>query len=153
MRVGLPQFSTLVFYLGAAHVSFEDKTLTCRDCGTAFIFTAGEQEFYAQKGFDNEPTRCRHCRQLRKAQRTDSYSDRASSGSSYSARSQSSGSYSAGVNNGFQRERIRHETVCSQCGRLTTVPFIPRGDRPVYCNECFSQQRASRTATRGYNRY
>src|SRR5262245_42087880 len=47
-------------------MSYADKTLTCRDCGTQFVFTAGEQEFYAQKGFTNEPTRCPSCRQARK---------------------------------------------------------------------------------------
>jgi len=46
---------------------YQDKTLTCRDCGEEFVFTAGEQEFYAEKGFENEPTRCRSCRQAKKA--------------------------------------------------------------------------------------
>ena len=45
---------------------FEDKTLVCKDCGAEFVFTAGEQEFYAEKGFQNEPTRCKACRQARK---------------------------------------------------------------------------------------
>ena len=45
---------------------YEDKTLTCRDCGQEFVFTAGEQEFYAEKGFTNEPTRCKDCRNARK---------------------------------------------------------------------------------------
>ena len=48
---------------------YEDKTLVCRDCGQEFVFTAGEQEFYAEKGFQNEPTRCKACRQARKASR------------------------------------------------------------------------------------
>ena len=48
-------------------MSYADKTITCRDCGQSFVFTAGEQEFYAQKGFTNEPTRCPSCRQARKA--------------------------------------------------------------------------------------
>ncbi len=45
---------------------FEDKTLVCKDCGNEFVFTAGEQEFYAEKGFTNEPQRCRDCRVKRK---------------------------------------------------------------------------------------
>jgi len=45
---------------------YEDKTLICKDCGNEFVFTAGEQEFYAQKGFMNEPQRCKECRQKRK---------------------------------------------------------------------------------------
>ena len=48
---------------------FEDKTLICRDCGKEFIFTAGEQEFYAEKGFQNDPVRCKACRDARKIAR------------------------------------------------------------------------------------
>ncbi len=48
---------------------YEDKTLICKDCGKEFIFTAGEQEFYAEKGFTNEPQRCKNCRDARKASR------------------------------------------------------------------------------------
>ncbi len=92
---------------------YEDKTLVCRDCGKEFIFSAGEQEFYAEKGFENEPTRCRECRQARKANRP-----------------------AAGA------PREMHEAVCAQCGKPTQVPFIPRDDRPVYCSECFAERRA-----------
>ena len=46
---------------------YEDKTLICKDCGQEFVFTAGEQEFYASKGFENEPQRCKPCRDKRKA--------------------------------------------------------------------------------------
>ncbi|MBP0954904.1 MAG: zinc-ribbon domain containing protein [Oscillospiraceae bacterium] len=49
---------------------YEDKTLVCKDCGQEFVFTAGEQEFYAEKGFENEPQRCKSCRQARKAAKT-----------------------------------------------------------------------------------
>lgn len=45
---------------------YEDKTLVCKDCGNEFVFTAGEQAFYAEKGFENEPQRCRDCRAARK---------------------------------------------------------------------------------------
>lgn len=45
---------------------YEDKTLVCKDCGKEFVFTAGEQEFYASKGFENEPQRCKECRDARK---------------------------------------------------------------------------------------
>ncbi len=47
----------------------EDKTLVCQDCGQEFVFTAGEQAFYQEKGFGNEPKRCKACRDKRKAQR------------------------------------------------------------------------------------
>ena len=46
---------------------FQDKTLKCKECGADFVFTAGEQEFYAQKGFQNEPQRCKACRDARKS--------------------------------------------------------------------------------------
>jgi CxxC-x17-CxxC domain-containing protein len=145
-------------------VSFVDKTLTCRDCGTEFTFTAGEQEFYAQKGFDNAPTRCQNCRRARKSQRNDSYgSERAYGGGGGGYNSYGNGGGYGGGGSYAQRERVQHETTCSQCGRTTTVPFVPRGDRPVYCNDCFSQQRGSRGGGGGgysrggggggYNRY
>ena len=92
---------------------FEDKTLVCRDCGKEFVFTAGEQAFYAEKGFQNEPTRCKSCRDARKASRA--------------------------TNNGEAREM--YETVCAKCGRPTRVPFIPKNDRPIYCSECFAAHR------------
>ncbi len=125
-------------------MSFEDKTLTCRDCGTEFIFTAGEQEFYAQKGFENEPTRCRSCRQARKQDRNGggrgSYSSRDSYGSgSYGGGNSYGGGYSSD-----RGQREMHTTTCSSCGREAQVPFIPRGDKPVYCSDCFQSQRPAR---------
>ncbi len=103
-------------------ISMQDKTLTCRDCGREFTFTASEQEFYAQKGFTNEPGRCPECRAARKSQRGE-------------------GGYSSG--NGYaRREREMFPAVCAQCGKDTMVPFEPRNDRPVYCSDCFSAQRS-----------
>lgn len=102
-------------------INMQDKTLTCRDCSREFIFTAGEQEFYAQKGFTNEPSRCPECRSANKASR--------------------GGGYSSG---GFERrEREMFPAVCAQCGKDTQVPFQPSGDKPVYCSDCFSAQRSS----------
>lgn len=46
---------------------FLDKTIVCRDCGVGFVFSAGEQEFFAAHGLENEPRRCKHCRETRKA--------------------------------------------------------------------------------------
>ena len=119
-------------------MSYADKTLACRDCGNEFIFTAGEQEFYAQKGFTNEPTRCPSCRQARKAGGSrggygrDSYDDR----DSYGRRD----GYSSGYGRG---ERELHSATCASCGKEAQVPFVPRGDKPVYCSDCFRQQRQS----------
>ncbi len=101
----------------------QDKTLTCRDCGREFVFTVGEQEFFAQKGFTNEPSRCPECRAANKANR-------------------GGGGYSSG--GGYERrERQMFPAVCAQCGKETMVPFQPSGDKPVYCSDCFAAQRSS----------
>jgi CxxC-x17-CxxC domain-containing protein len=88
----------------------EDKNLTCKDCGLQFLFSVRDQQFYAEKGFENEPQRCRDCRTQRKTTR--------------------SAAPSAG-------SREMFDAVCAQCGAQTTVPFKPRGDRPVYCRTCY----------------
>ncbi len=96
-----------------------DKTLSCVECSSDFTFTVGEQEFFASKGFTNEPSRCPQCRAAR--------------------RSQQGGSGGSGGFGGAPREM--HPAVCAQCGSDTMVPFRPRGDRPVYCSDCFSSMR------------
>ena len=95
-------------------MSFQDKTLTCRDCGQEFIWTAGEQEFYASRGLQNAPSRCP----------TDRAARRAGGG----------GGYARG-------EREMFTAICSNCGKEARVPFQPRGDKPVYCSDCFEQRR------------
>ena len=135
-------------------MSYADKTLTCRDCGTQFVFTAGEQEFYAQKGFTNEPGRCPACRQSRKqtgGRGGGGYSDRDSYGGGYSDRDSYGGGYGGGGNRrggggggrGYGGERELHSVTCASCGKEAKVPFVPRGDKPVYCDDCFQQQRRS----------
>lgn len=108
-------------------MSFTDKTLTCADCGTSFIFSADDQAFHQEKGFTNEPRRCQSCRAAKRVERN--------GGSSYSG----SGSYGGGY--GGQREMF--STTCSACGKEAQVPFQPRGDKPVYCSDCFRSQRSS----------
>ncbi len=54
---------------GLMKTMYQDKTLVCKDCGQEFVFTAGEQEFYEEKGFQNEPLRCKTCRQNNKRAR------------------------------------------------------------------------------------
>jgi CxxC-x17-CxxC domain-containing protein len=108
-------------------VSFADKTLTCVDCGSEFVFTAGEQEFHASKGFTNEPRRCVSCRAARRAQRN-------TSDGGYSA---GNGGY--GMSSGAPRREF-FTAVCAGCGGQARVPFEPRGDRPVYCSDCFRAQ-------------
>jgi CxxC-x17-CxxC domain-containing protein len=101
-------------------VSFQDKSIQCSDCGQEFTFTVGEQEFYASKGFTNEPRRCPECRRVRKAER----------------------SGSSGYGNRTPRQMF--PAVCAECGRDTQIPFEPREDRPVYCSECYSTVKVSR---------
>jgi CxxC-x17-CxxC domain-containing protein len=131
-------------------MSYADKIITCQDCGTEFVFTSGEQEFYAQKGFTNEPSRCPSCRQQRKASgggggrsSRSSYGDR----DSYSSRGGGGGGggYGGGGGGGGYRSgpREMHTAVCASCGKEAQVPFVPRGDKPVYCSDCFQQQRRS----------
>ncbi len=92
-------------------MSFQDKSLTCADCGTTFTFSADEQELFQTRGYVNEPKRCPSCRQTKRAER---------GGSSFSG-----------------RRVTMHPVTCSQCGKETEVPFEPRGDRPVYCSDCY----------------
>jgi CxxC-x17-CxxC domain-containing protein len=113
-------------------VNFVDKSLACVECGSEFVFSAGEQEFHAQKGFTNEPRRCPNCRANRRSQR-DGYGGGAGGGGSYS-----SGGYGGG---GGAREFF--SATCASCGKEARVPFQPRGDRPVYCSDCFRSQQGS----------
>ncbi len=113
-------------------MSFSDKNLTCRDCGMSFVFTASEQEFFAGKGFTNEPGRCPDCRAARKSQRNSYGSDRGG----YSSGRSSSGGYS-------REPREMHPATCAQCGAETQVPFVPRGDKPVYCSNCYESVRST----------
>jgi CxxC-x17-CxxC domain-containing protein len=120
-----------------------DTTLTCRDCGQAFTFTSGEQDFYASRGF-SEPSRCADCRAARKAQRD-------GGGSSYS--SYGSSSYGGGYSSGGERApREMFSATCSSCGQEAQVPFQPSGDKPVYCSACFEQRRGAGRTGGGYGR-
>ena len=97
---------------------FQDRVLKCVDCGTEFVFTAGEQQFYYQKDFKNEPKRCRNCK----------------------ARRQNGGERATGPG------RVETAAVCSQCGRETTVPFRPTQGRPVFCRQCFQTRKVAGAA-------
>ena len=103
--------------------SLSDKSLTCADCQAEFVFTASEQEFFAERQF-SEPRRCPSCRAARKQAR---------GGSGDSA----GGGYSGGGS------RQMYSTTCSSCGREAKVPFQPTGSKPVYCSDCFTSQRQS----------
>lgn len=105
-------------------MAFQDKVLVCKDCGKEFVFTAGEQQFYAEKGFENEPSRCKACRDARKGR---TRNDR-----EYSTRREGS--------------KVLYDAVCAECGAPTKVPFKPRNDRPVYCSECFQKHKVYQRA-------
>jgi CxxC-x17-CxxC domain-containing protein len=142
---------------------YSDKNLTCADCGQEFVFTASEQDFYAQRGF-TEPRRCPSCRASRKAARnangggagsSSSYgsygagggysaggSSYGSSGGGYGSGGSGGGSYGGG--GGGYRDRGPREmfsATCSSCGKEAQVPFRPTSGKPVYCSDCFRSQR------------
>lgn len=98
-------------------MAFADKTLKCVECGADFSFLASEQEFFASKGYKNEPKRCPSCRESRRREL------------------QGSGGF------GGRANRPLYAAVCAQCGANTQVPFEPRQGRPVYCNTCFTRVR------------
>ena len=132
-----------------------DRTIACVDCGTEFVFTAGEQEFYAQRGFTESPKRCSSCRARRKAQRQgDGYGSSASydayGGGYASPYSGGSAASYTGYSGGYPgtaphlRERPQREmfdATCAECGGTARVPFRPSGARPVYCSNCFQSKR------------
>ena len=101
-------------------MEFQDKSLNCVDCGTEFIWTAGEQLFFADKNFKNEPKRCKSCKAKR--------ASRPSPGG-------------GGGGSAMGRERVETTTNCSACGKETTVPFRPTQGRPVFCRECFQSRK------------
>src|SRR5881227_572788 len=103
-------------------MALTDQTLYCRDCNEEFVFTAGEQEFYASRGLTNTPSRCPSCRAARKGQAYGGYGER--------------------------EVRQMYSATCASCGREAQVPFQPREDRPVYCRECFQSQRSDRDSDR-----
>lgn len=94
-----------------------DKIISCVECGADFTFTVGEQEFHLSKGFTNDPKRCPTCRRARRDGVTTS------------------------------RHRVTYSAVCATCGKVAELPFEPRGDRPVYCSDCF------RPSNRGSRRW
>ena len=123
---------------------YNDKTLTCADCSQQFVFTASEQDFYAQRGF-TEPRRCPSCRASRKASRGTT----TGGGSGYGGGGYSSGGgggYSSGGGGGGGYDRGPREmfaATCSNCGREAQVPFRPTSGKPVYCSDCFRSMRGN----------
>ena len=126
---------------------YSDKNLTCADCGQEFVFTASEQDFYAQRGF-TEPRRCPSCRASRKAARAGADGGSGGGYGGYGAGGgYSAGGYSGGGGGGGgygSRDRGPREmfaATCSNCGREAQVPFRPTSGKPVYCSDCFRTMR------------
>jgi CxxC-x17-CxxC domain-containing protein len=94
-------------------MEFQDKVLVCRECSKEFLFSAGEQAFYAEKGFQHQPSRCKDCRGSRR---------------------------SAGSARATPGERELFSAVCSACGKETQVPFKPTAGKPVYCRDCYAKR-------------
>jgi len=101
-------------------MQFQDRTLKCIDCGSDFVFTAGEQLFFHDKQFRNEPKRCKACKTKRPAV--------------------------VGAPQRPGHTRVETHAVCSQCGKETTVPFRPTQGRPILCRECFRDKRQAASA-------
>ena len=101
-------------------MTYEDKMIVCADCGQEFVHSADDQARYAERGFTNEPKRCRACRDARKAQ---------------------SGGRRGGRGYGDRPPRETYEATCAECGASTTVPFKPTQGRPVYCRDCYKARR------------
>jgi CxxC-x17-CxxC domain-containing protein len=109
-----------------------DKVLKCRDCGEEFVFTAGEQAFYKERGFQHEPTRCRRCRDQKKG----------AVGGPGGGMGGNQAPRSSVPSTGGNRELF--EAVCSSCGVATQVPFRPTPGKPVYCRDCFQSVRTGK---------
>lgn len=110
-------------------MSFQDKTLECFDCSSAYTFSVEEQEEFQSRGYTNEPKRCPDCRQARK--------DR--NGNSGNTYGNSHGNSSYGT-----PQRQLFPAVCADCGKETEVPFEPTQGRPVYCRDCYRKVSANR---------
>ncbi|HEY6765335.1 MAG TPA: zinc-ribbon domain containing protein [Candidatus Sulfotelmatobacter sp.] len=105
-------------------MDFQDKVLKCVDCGADFLFTAGEQLFFHDKQFRNEPKRCKACKSKRVSVLNSSPSS----------------------DRNYRYPKVETQAVCSQCGKETTVPFRPTQGRPIFCRECFQQKRSAVSA-------
>ena len=95
-------------------MSYQDKTLKCRDCGKEFVWTSGEQEFFAQKGFDKPPIRCFSCRKKKKDKSQNPVP--------------------------VKSDGELFTIVCSKCAKKSEVNFKPRNPTGILCSECFEEK-------------
>ncbi len=101
-------------------MAYEDRNLTCVECNSEFVFSADDQQFHAEREYQ-EPTRCPSCRQARRG-----------------------GGGGGGYGGCYGGSRQMHDATCADCGSACQVPFMPTQDRPVYCSDCFSKHKPSR---------
>jgi len=88
---------------------FQDKTIVCKECKQSFVFEAGEQEVFAERGYQ-DPLRCKPCIAASKEARGEK-----------------------------KQQREMFDAICSECGNDCKVPFQPNGEKPVYCSDCFKK--------------
>ena len=98
-------------------MAYDDRNLTCVECNSEFVFSADDQQFHAEREYQ-DPKRCPSCRQAK--------------------RTGGGGGYGGGGS------RQMYDAVCADCGNACQVPFQPTQDRPVYCSDCFSKHKPSR---------
>lgn len=116
-------------HLNSKQTDFQDTSLICIDCGNDFVWSAGEQLFFYDKGLKNPPKRCKPCKQA-KNERLAAI-----------AMAQASG----------VKQRIEVVVNCAKCSNQTTVPFYPSQGRPVYCRSCFLAMNPGLTAENDSN--
>jgi len=109
---------------------FTDKTLKCVECGQDFVYTASEQELHQSLGYQNEPKRCGPCREAKRQRRNEAGNPRGG------------GPRPAGTAGRPAGTREFFSAICAECGKEAQLPFKPRGDRPVYCSDCFAKRRS-----------
>ncbi len=102
-------------------MAYEDRNLSCVECNSEFVFSADDQQYHAERGYE-DPKRCPSCRQAKRA----------------------GGGGDGGGGGGYGGSRQMYDAVCADCGSACQVPFQPRQDRPVYCSDCFSKHKPSR---------
>ncbi len=107
-------------------MAYEDRNLTCVECNSEFVFNADDQQYHADRGYQ-DPKRCSSCRQARRGG--------GGGGGGYGG---------GGGGGGYGGQREMFEAVCATCGGTASVPFQPREDRPVYCSDCFSKEKGGR---------
>ncbi len=105
-------------------MAYEDRNLTCVECNSEFVFSADDQQFHSERGYQ-DPKRCPSCRQARRG-------------------GGGGGGYGGGGGGDYGGSRQMHDAVCADCGNACQVPFQPTQDRPVYCSDCFSKHKPSR---------